>query len=193
MISRFVVQQATRYLDAGGVIAYPTEAVYGLGCDPDNEQAVTRLLELKQRPLSKGLILIAHELEQLSPYISELTDSQRKTLEATWPGPVTWVLPAAANVPQWLTGKHSAIATRVTAHPIAANLCKAFGHPLVSTSANPGGRLPARSILRLKQYFGDAIDFIVPGPLGGLRTPTQIRDLSSGHLLRPGDSTIQKP
>ncbi|NOR70927.1 MAG: tRNA threonylcarbamoyladenosine biosynthesis protein RimN, partial [Methylomarinum sp.] len=116
--SSIKIRLAAQKIQAGEVIAYPTEAVYGLGCDPLNEEAVLNLLALKKRSIDKGLILIASSLTQLEPYL-QLNDEIRSKVQATWPGPVTWIIPAQTWVPQWLTGQHSSLAVRVTAHPIA--------------------------------------------------------------------------
>lgn len=180
------LRQAVRCLDAGGVIAYPTEAVFGLGCDPLNPQAVSRLLALKQRDVAKGLILIAADLAQLSPYIEPPTADIQARLDASWPGPVTWLLKPRPHVPQWLTGAHHTIAVRVSAHPVANALCQTFGRALVSTSANPSHHPPARNSLTLRRYFHQQIDFIVPGKLGAQAKPTVIRDARTGKIHRPG-------
>ena len=172
-----------RCLRAGGIIAYPTEAVFGLGCDPWNEMAVRRLLALKRRSMNKGLILIAASLEQLAPLIEPLDSASRARLEAGWPGPLTWLLPARW-APVWLRGRHDTLAVRVTAQPLAAELCRAWGGPLVSTSANVGGRPPARTTLALRRRLGGRIDYIVPGRVGGAARPTEIRDLASGRIVR---------
>jgi len=177
------LRQASRRVRSGGVIAYPTEAVYGLGCDPFNASAVLRLLSLKQRSPAKGLILIAASLAQLERWIRFPTQAIRARVEASWPGPVTWLLPAASGVPWWLTGGRPTLAVRVTAHPVAAVLCRAAG-PLVSTSANPPGREPARRSLQVRKWFGRAIDLLVPGPVGGGAAPSAIIDACSGVRLR---------
>ncbi len=172
-----------RCLRAGGIIAYPTEAVFGLGCDPWNEAAVRRLLALKRRPVSKGLILIAASLEQLAPFIEPLDSAAWTRLEAGWPGPLTWLLPAR-RAPVWLRGRHETLAVRVTAHPLAAELCRVWGGPLVSTSANIAGRPPVRTLLALRRRLGGRVDYIVPGRLGDAARPTEIRDLASGRIVR---------
>jgi L-threonylcarbamoyladenylate synthase len=182
--TRWHLHQAVRMLRAGGVIAYPTEAVYGLGCDPLQGAAVQRLLALKQRPADKGLILIASAWEQLQPFLLPLTSAQRQRLFRTWPGPHTWTLPCRPEVPYWLRGTHASLAVRITAHPVAAALCAAWGGALVSTSANRSGLPPARSALRVRQQFGDELDYLLPGALGGLARPTAIRDGISGKTLR---------
>ena len=178
------MRQAARVLARGGILAYPTEAVFGLGCDPDDAWAVKRLLGLKQRPMEKGLILIAADFAQLVPYVRTLPEPRMGEIFASWPGPATWLLPATPDTPYWLTGNHDTLAVRVTAHPIAQALCRAWGGPLVSTSANPAGAPPARSPLQVRRYFGDRLDLVLSGELGASRRPTSIRDGRSGHLLR---------
>lgn len=174
-----------RIVDAGGVIAYPTEGVYGLGCDPFNGQAVERLLDIKGRQAAKGLILIAAEFEQLAPLLLPPSPTIRKVLESTWPGPVTWLLPAAVDCPAWLRGDHDTLAVRVTAHRLAAELCRAVDRPLVSTSANRSGRPPARTAIGVRRRFAEELDWIVEGRVGGQRGPTEIRDGLSGRVIRP--------
>ena len=174
---------AARAIRRGGLVAYPTEAVYGLGCDPRNPLAVLDLLALKSRPIHKGLILIAADFDQLRPYVTEASPARMAEVRASWPGPHTWLLPARANTPEWLTGEHTTLAVRVTAHPVANALCRLAG-PLVSTSANPAGRRPARDPLTVRRYFDDALDLVVAGPVDRMRGPSAIRDAASGRLLR---------
>lgn len=145
-----------RELQQSAVIAYPTEAVFGLGCDPDSETAVLALLALKRRPVEKGLILIAADYQQLIPYIADeqLTAEQKKRMFSRWPGPVTWVLPARAETPGWLTGRFSSLAVRVSDHPDVVQLCHRFGKPLVSTSANLSGLPPCRNVDEVQAQFG---------------------------------------
>ncbi len=169
---------------AGGIIAYPTEAVFGLGCDPDCEDAVEHLLTLKQRPQHKGLILIAADAAALEPYLARVPHSWRRRALASWPGPNTWIWPAAADTPRWLRGKHAGIAVRVTAHPLSAALCRAAGGVLVSTSANLAGHPPARSEIAVRRAFGSGVERIVHGALGGQSRPSTIRDLTTGRVLR---------
>ncbi len=185
-MNRLRLQIAVRVIRAGGLIAYPTEAVYGLGCDPRNERAVIRLLALKRRSIHKGLILIASDFAQIEPYLQPLASSDRARLEATWPGPQTWLIPARTTAPRWLRGRHDTLAVRVTAHPLAAALCRACGHPLVSTSANRSGRPPARTALAVRRQLGDRLDDLLPGPTGGAVKPTAIQDLRSGQVVRSG-------
>lgn len=170
---------------AGGVIAYPTEAVWGLGCDPFSEAAVTKLLLIKNRPVEKGLILVASSLDQLPALASSLTDTQRSTLEATWPGPVTWLIPdPEGSIPTWIKGEHATVAVRVSAHPLVRELCNRHGGALVSTSANDAGEPEIRSQSRLIEEFGGRIDAVIAGELGDSTETSQIRDLVSGNRLR---------
>jgi L-threonylcarbamoyladenylate synthase len=179
------LQQAVRCLWAGGVIAYPTEAVWGLGCDPWQEAAVCRLLQIKGRPREKGMILVAADMGQIAPLLQSLTPGQFAKLRLNWPGPVTWLLPDPGQwVPDWVRGEHRSVAVRVSAHPLVQRLCSAFGGPLISTSANLAGRQPARSRLQLQVQLGGELDAIVPGALGGRLQPSAIRDLISGQQLR---------
>ena len=181
--SSFKIKAAVRHLKSGAVIAYPTEAVYGLGCDPLNEAAVMSLLDIKQRPIEKGLILIASSLEQLRPYLI-LDQSLLERITPTWPGPVTWIIPARPWVPYWLTGAHDSLAVRVTNHPIARDLCVQFGSPLVSTSANPTTRPAIKESRKLIKTFAGADIFIVHGKVGELAQETAIYDALTGQRLR---------
>jgi len=182
--SHWQISQAARCIRRGGILAYPTEAVFGLGCDPANPYAVMRLLALKQRRVEKGLILVAASLQQLQPWIAPFPRKLNRRLESSWPGPNTWLLPAAKHCPDWLTGGRDTIAVRVSAHPVVQRLCRATGSAIVSTSANPEGRPPARSRLELRLRFPTGIDYCLPGTLGGLKQPTRIRDLQSGRVIR---------
>jgi L-threonylcarbamoyladenylate synthase len=181
-ISPFRIRIAVRQLQRGTVLAYPTEAVYGLGCDPLNKNAVLRLLRLKRRPMTKGLILAAADLQQLAPFL-RLDAGIIERCSATWPGPVTWVIPTQEWVPEWLTGEHRSLAVRVSAHPCVRQLCERFGGPLVSTSANPGGKAPALNALQARNYFPREVS-IFTGDTGGLQNTTPIYDAVSGQSLR---------
>ena len=171
-------------LRAGGVIACPTEAVWGLSCDPFDPFAVARLLRLKSRPLAKGLILVAADQAQLAFLLEGLAQRERQTLCDTWPGPATWLVPHRGRVPAWVHGAHDSVAVRVTDHPGLAALSRFYGGPLVSTSANPGGARPAKSGFQVRRYFGNRLDYVLPGKLGAADRPTVIRDLASGRTIR---------
>ncbi len=175
---------AARQLRSGELLAYPTEAVWGLGCDPLNAQAVSAVLELKGRSASKGMILIAADFEQIEPFLDIPSPQMRSRLMASWPGPVTWIVPASRRVPVWLRGGRDTLAVRVTAHPVASALCRVFGGPIVSTSANPSGARPARTQLKTRCYFSTSGLNFLPGSVGGLGKPTAIFDAMTGARLR---------
>lgn len=181
--SGFRLRLAALALRQGEVVAYPTEGVWGLGCDPDNEAAVQHLLRLKNRPLHKGLILVAASREQLQPYLHHLGPAQLQTLTSRWPGPHTWLVPANERVPPWISGGHDRVALRVSAHPLVVALCQAFGGPIVSTSANPSGRRAATSALAVQLQFPDLLR--VPGSLTAPGKPSTICDLETGQTIRP--------
>lgn len=181
----FRLRETGRLLRSGAVIAYPTEAVYGLGCDPLNRDAVLRLLAIKRRPIDKGVILIASRIEQLTPYIETPSPEIRGQLDETWPGPVTWLLPCRYGTPAWLRGRHDTIAVRVTAHRLAAAICDAFGGAIVSTSANASGHPPARNALQARLRC-PGVDHVVNGQTGGRRRPSEIRDARSTEVVRAG-------
>jgi L-threonylcarbamoyladenylate synthase len=172
-------------LQKGGVIAYPTEAVLGLGCDPDNEGAVQTLLALKERSVDKGLILVAKTYSQLLPYVNDakIPMNMRSEIFSSWPGPVTWLLPAAKQTPKWITGDSDLIAVRVSQHHVVSQLCELFGKPLISTSANVSGAKPAVNTEQLYQQFDKTL-LLVEGELGGANKPSQIRNGISGQTIR---------
>lgn len=170
----------------GGVIAYPTESCFGLGCDPNNEQAVLKILELKQRDINKGLILIASDYSQLLPFVDDAKIPQDKRYSAFshWPGPFTLLLPAKSTTPKCLTGQFDTIAVRVTAHEGARDLCRRLGHAIVSTSANLAGEESLKSAAEVAQVFADKVDFIVQGEIGGATNPSTIINPITGKVFR---------
>lgn len=184
MVNPWKIKQAANVILSGGIIAYPTEAVYGLGCNPVDNNAVLRLLQLKNRSIDKGLILVASSIDQLEPFIIVPTDAIRRKINATWPGPITWILPAKAGVPRTLTGAHNSLAVRVSAHPVVQALCREIDQPLTSTSANLESAPPARSALAVQRVFGQNVDFILHGTVNPLANPTEIRDALTDKVLR---------
>lgn len=184
---------AARRLRAGAVIAYPTEGVWGLGCDPWNPDAVGRLLQLKRRLPEKGLILVAASAGQLHPWLADLPPELRARISARPGQPTTWLVPDHRGIaPPWIRGDSEHVALRVSDHPVIIALCQAFGGPVVSTSANPSGREAARTRLAARRYFGRAVDDYLPGSVGTAKGPSTIVDLISGKVLRRG-STASGP
>ena len=183
-LSSLKLRYAAELIRVGGIIAYPTEAVFGLGCDPDCPEAVARILELKQRSQQAGLILIAASAAQLYGWIAP-TPVERERLLTT-ESVITWIITANPLTPRWITGGRKTVAVRITQHPVAAALCDLAGTPLVSTSANRHGHPPARFTLSVRCRFGRQIDYIVPGAIGKQLRPSEIRDARSGAVLRSG-------
>ena len=186
------VDEAARVVADGGVVAYPTEAVFGLGCDPSNTAAVARLLKAKQRDRNKGLILVASRQAQLNAYMASVTAEQQQRLDKAWPGPVTFIVPTAEGASTILTGARKTIAVRVSQHPIVVALCDACGSALVSTSANLSGRTPFRTETEWltasrtgtdRQLF-EHIDMLLLGKVGTRDKPSDIIDLQTGQHLR---------
>ena len=170
----------------GGIIAYPTEAVFGLGCDPDNEAAVQKLLKIKQRPIEKGLILLAADYSQLLPYINEslIRQDQLAAILSCWPDGITQVLPASKNTPAYLTGQFNTIAVRVTSQPDVVALCNTVNKPIVSTSCNTSGKPPATTYQSIEESLKKQIDCIIEGNTLGYSQPSKIIDGLTGETFR---------
>lgn len=179
-------EAAAAVLRAAGIVAHPSEAVWGLACDPFDQAATLRLLALKQRAAGKGLILAAACFEQLDGLVDwdALPAARLAQVRASWPGPHTWVVPASAAVPHWIRGDHAGVAVRVSAHPPLVALCQAFGRPIVSTSANRAGAPPPRSLDDCEPGILAGVDAVLAGATGGLGRPTEIRDALTGAVLR---------
>ncbi len=175
-------EQTADCLKQGGVIAYPTEAVFGLGCDPWNEVAVNRVFAMKHRPKDKGLIVIAADFSQIKDLI--IPTRHMEKIMASWPGPFTWVFSVTEKVPGWLLGNFNALAVRVTAHPVASAICKAFGGPIVSTSANVSTKPPATSFEMLDPMLTPSIDKIIPAKVGSEAQCSTITDARTLAVIR---------
>ncbi len=178
------LRAAVRDLEAGAVVACPTEAVWGLSCDPDNPEAVERLLWLKRRPVEKGLILVAASASQLGFLLADLEAQYVSRLSESWPGPNTWLVPHHGRVQPWVHGSHDTVAVRVSEHPVVQALCRAWGGPLISSSANPAGARPPVAGFQVRRYFGAELPTLLPGAVGDSARPSTIRDLASGQIIR---------
>lgn len=177
--------EASRVLSAGGLIAYPTEAVWGLGCDPWSEVAVHRLLAIKQRPVSKGLIIVASDPDQIAPLLGLLNDDLAVKIQAMQSQPLTWLVPDNTHwIPDWIKGNFDSVAVRICRHPVVIGLCKAFGKPLVSTSANRAGEMPLTSRESVVACFGEDVDLVIEGVIGDASSPSAIRDLVTDQVFR---------
>lgn len=184
-LSEWQVQFAANILKGGGVIAHPTEAVWGLACHPDNKQAVYKILDLKTRPVEKGLILVSGEACYFDALLKDLPEALQRKFLAPVTRPTTWLVPDEANrVPSYIKGRFSSVALRLSTHPLIVELSRRVGAPLVSTSANPSGKHPAMNLREARDYFRGRVDYLLPGRLGGFDKPSEIRDLVSGESLR---------
>lgn len=174
---------AARVVESGGVVACPAEAVWGLSCNPFSAPAVMALLELKERPVHKGLIVVAAKTDMFEPVLQGLTSAERARVMISWPGPNTWLVPNHGYFPPWVTGDSSEVAIRVTSAPALIDLSNAVSSPIVSTSANPAGASPARWGFQVVRYFGSEL----PRSVGGVdlsAKPSTIRRVSTGEVLR---------
>ena len=180
---RLFIRRIAAHLSRGGLIAYPTESCYGLGCDPDNRTAVLRLLKLKQRPQHKGLILIAAGYKQVSRFLLPLTPDEQQRLASAGAQAITYLMPARHSAPRWLRGSHDTLAVRITAHPQAAQLCRGVNSALVSTSANRSGQRPARNYAQCQRLFGRKV-WVLPGRIGKRKKPSTIQAWASGQIIR---------
>lgn len=185
-MSPWALNRLARAVSAGAVIAYPTDTIWGLGCDPFNADSVARILQIKQRPVEKGLILLASRIEQCESFI-ELESGQREMLLLPRTTPTTWLVGASKLCPWWIRGSHATVAIRLTDHPLLQYLCDRLHSPLVSTSANRAGRATVRNALQARRQFADELDFIVSGYQAGSGRPSEIKSLASGTTLRSGN------
>jgi L-threonylcarbamoyladenylate synthase len=171
------------HLKRGGLIAYPTESCYGLGCDPNNRRAVQRILKLKQRPQHKGLILIASSYFQITQYIQHITKEEQAKLQRDGAQAITYLMPARPSTPRWLRGKHDTLAIRFTAHPLAKNLCRTSHSALVSTSANRSGMRPTKTYAECQRLFGKEV-WVLRGRVGKRKQPSTIRAWLDDRIVR---------
>lgn len=185
-VNQFRLRYAADALHNAGVVCHPTEAVWGLAALPDDPSAVAKILRIKNRPWQKGLVVVTDRVDRIEQLLDGLPGSCREAVLTSWPGPATWVLPDRGLFPSWVRGTHQSVAVRVSDHPLTVQLCAAADSCLVSTSANPAGREPARDQVQAQRYFGAKVDYYLPGRTGALAQPTQIRDALSGEILRPG-------
>lgn len=196
MLEIISIAKAAQYLKEGAVIAYPTEAVYGFGCDPNNHHALASILELKQRSSKKGMILIASDIKQLEYYIdfNSVSAERYEDIIRSWPGFTTWVLPINQDnlqqIDPLIYGQYDTIAVRVSSHPVVSVLCGLFAGPIISTSANISGESEIKEIKQLLEMMSKSkklsglIKAIVAGDLGGYDKPSTIKDGRTGNLIR---------
>ena len=184
MDSSGLIETAVEKLVDGGVIAYPTEHCFGLGCDPQNQSAVKRLLKIKQRSADQGLILVASSVKQIEDYVDLASSPMLDEIKLSWPGHVTWLLESKAETPNLISGKHATIAIRQTNHPLVTQLCNSFGGAIVSTSANRHAKPALMSAAQVKKEFSTDLDYIIDAKIGEQSSPSTIRDGNNGAVIR---------
>ena len=165
------------------VFAYPTEGVWGLGCNPFSEKAVKKLINLKKRPKNKGIIVLAGSLQQLLPFTQHLSEKLKKRMNSKWPGPHTWLVPSSPDIPKWLIGPTGLVALRLSDHKTVIELTESLNMPICSSSANISGQEPAKNSDEIRTFFGNKV-LIIEGELGGLKKPTPVQNLESKEWLR---------
>ena len=177
------LDHAAKTVQRQGVIAYPTEGVWGLGCDPFSRSAVERILSLKKRSVDQGLLLVATHIGQFDAFLEGLERKYYEELDRTWPGPTTYLVPDNGFAPRWVVGEHQTLGLRISDHPVIKALCSLTG-PLISTSANISGSPPMKSAEEIKEVFSEGIDYVLLGELGNLGRPTEIKNILTGEILR---------
>lgn len=182
MPSDFCIRHAAHIIRHGGIIAYPTDTVYGLGCDPYNADAVEKINLIKQRPLNKYFILLASDIKQVQPLL-HTTKAQQKLITQS-DEPTSWIVNASPNAPEWLTNKSHTITIRISHSPTVQKLCSALGHPIISTSANISGRRPAKNALELYQFFYKKVDKILLANKPLTTKPSKIIRLCDNYIIR---------
>lgn len=184
ILAHAAVPRLRAHLRRGGVVAYPTESSYGLGCLPKHHRGLRRIIRIKKRPQHKGLISVGSDLTQLQPLLASLAAEQTAQLQQHWPAPKTYLLQAHPLLPVRLRGRgRDKVAVRVPAHTPTRRLCRQLGTALVSTSCNRAGQKPCTRARDVYRRFGRQV-WVVPGRCGGHKRPSQIIDLISGTRLR---------
>ena len=174
---------AVEYIKKGEIIAYPTEAVYGIGCDPWNQKSVEKIYKIKKRVSNKPFILVASDINHLNNLINigSLTDD----VLSSWPGHVTWLIPALSEAPQWLIdGSTGLIAIRISNHKIIKQICSIFGKPIISTSANMSSEKPFISKEDMTKNFSSSVPLLVEGEIGSYPNTSIIKNMLTGEKIR---------
>ena len=183
MASDFLIRHAAHVIRYGGIIAYPTDTIYGLGCDPYNADAVASINDIKQRPRNKQFILLAGHTDQVAPLVELDKDQQHKITRAS--EPTSWVIEARPSAPGWLISEQGTITIRISQQHDVQRLCQALGQAIISTSANPSGKPPARNSLELHKYFHHSVDVILASHKMLAASPSKVVRLCDNHVIRP--------
>jgi len=188
------IEKAVKILKNGGIIVYPTETVYGIGCDPLNIDACDRVQRLKERMENKPMLLLAHSLKQVEEMAGSLSEIPRKLAEKFWPGPLTLIIDSRKDFPEHLHGHSGGVAFRVSSHPVAASLAKEFDRPIISTSANIDGLAPLVRYEEALSTFKNIVDIVIGTHAKLIGEPSTVIDLTSGRfsLVREGIITLSQ-
>jgi L-threonylcarbamoyladenylate synthase len=189
-----VILRAAEIIKKGGLVAFPTETVYGLGANAFNPIAVARIFEVKKRPHFDPLIVHVASRSDLNKLVSEIPSNANKVVEQFWPGPLTIVLSKKEEVPEIVTSGLPTVAVRMPRHPMALSLIKEAGFPIVGPSANPFGYLSPTTAEHVRDQLGDQIDFILDGGPCEVGVESTIVSFSEGKskLLRPGGVPLEE-
>lgn len=182
MASDFSIRHAAHIIRRGGIIAYPTDTIYGLGCNPFNIEAVERINTIKQRPANKQFILLAAHIDQVRSLI--VLDSDHKSLISLSTEPTSWIVKASQHAPCWLTDKDNSLTFRISKNETVEKLCSALGHAVISTSANISGKKPAKNALEIHRYFHNTVDKILASNKKLTGSPSKIIRLCDNHIIR---------
>jgi L-threonylcarbamoyladenylate synthase len=185
------VRRAAQILRAGGLVAFPTETVYGLGADASSEKAVARLYAVKRRPADHPVIVHFASAESAFGWASEVPDAARQLADKFWPGPLTLILKRSAAAKDFVTGGQPSVGLRVPSHPVAQQLLKEFGGAVAAPSANRFGQVSPTTAAHVRADLGTDVDFVLEGGPSEVGIESTIVDLSAGGavLLRPGAIT----
>ena len=185
------VRRAAQILRAGGLVAFPTETVYGLGADASSEQAVARLYQVKRRPADHPVIVHFASAESAFDWAAEIPDAARALAKKFWPGPLTLILKRSPRANDFVTGGQPSVGLRVPSHPVAQQLLKEFGGALAAPSANRFGQVSPTTAAHVRADLGQEVDLVLEGGPSEVGIESTIVDLSSGAaaLLRPGAIT----
>ena len=194
MVSEGEIERAVAVLRAGGLVAFPTETVYGLGADASNPEALKKVFSAKGRPRNHPLIVHVADAVQLANWAREVPASARALALKFWPGPLTMILKRASRVNDLVTGGQDTVAVRVPAHAVAQALLRRFGEGVAAPSANRFGRVSATTAAHVKDEFGDEVDCVLDGGAADVGIESTIVDLSGARpaLLRPGWITARQ-
>ena len=182
MASDFSIRHAAHIISDGGVIAYPTDTIYGLGCDPFNPDAIEKINLIKQRPLNKHFILLAGNIKQLRSLIQISKEQENLITQNT--EPTSWIVKASPNAPPWLTDNSGNLTIRISKHENVQHLCQALGHAIISTSANISGKTPAKNTLDLHKYFHHKVDKILVSNKKPTGKASKIIRLCDNYVIR---------